>query len=363
MDSSNQIKICLVLPSLYGGGAEKMMSNLANHFAEKKLSVDLIIFGKRTHFDNYINKDVNLIFFNKQRAIYGVLPLISYFREEKPSSVLVTMPYMSIVTIAAKILSFQKIHVVIRQPNYLSLNVDKVFCKKCYFYLVSRIYNLGDSVIGISKGVSSDLEELGVENVKTIYNPVFNTRLLEIAKGNVDFSMIRGTALFIGVGRLVKQKNFTLLLDAFSIVRKGMDAQLLILGKGPDLKDLEEHADQLNIKGDVVFLGHVMNPMPYIKKSDVLVVSSLWEGFGNIIVEALSVKTQVVSTDCHSGPREILDNGKYGFLTNLNNASDMAFVMMKAYKNKKEPGLLFQRSKMFDVNHISSLYLNELIEE
>jgi len=358
----NQIKICLILPSLHGGGAESMISNLANYFSEKKLSVDLIVLGKRTHFDNDINSNVNLIFFNKRRAAFGVLPLIKYFKKEKPFSVLVTMPYVSIITIVAKVLSFSKIRVVIRQPNYLSLN-NNACCKKYYFYLISRIYNIADSVIGISMGVSRDLEDIGVQNVKTIYNPAFNSNLLKMAECKVDFSMMRNTVLFIGVGRLVRQKNFTLLLDAFSIVRKSIDAQLLILGKGPNLNSLKEHAHKLGIIKDVVFLGHVINPMPYIKKSDVLVVSSLWEGFGNIIVEALSVKTQVVSTDCNSGPGEILDNGKYGFLVNINNAEDMALAMIKAYQYKKNPDLLFKRGSEFDINNISNLYLNELVKK
>ena len=135
--------------------------------------------------------------------------------------------------------------------------------------------------------------------------------------------------MVLGVGRLEQQKDFPTLIHAFAKVRQMQTAKLVILGSGREEKKLLSLVDELKLNEDVAMLGFVDNPYAYMAKSAVFVLSSAWEGFGNVIVEAMAVGTPVVSTNCPNGPEEILDNGKYGELVSVGDSQAMAEAILR----------------------------------
>jgi glycosyltransferase involved in cell wall biosynthesis len=351
-------KISLIMPSFSGGGAQKVLVMLANNFEKKGFHVDLVVLSNSgPNFDN-VNSGVNIVNLNKSRVLISISSLIRYFNSNKPNAILVTIHHISIAVIIAIILSKARSNVIIRQPNYLSKTIPQNFFSEHYLKIVRFFYNKANGIVAISNGVSSNLKNKGINKVTTIYNPV-ESDIIELASQRVNFKKTK--PLIIGVGRLERQKNFEVLINAFAKVLESLDADLIILGDGPLKIDLENQVRALNINERVKFLGYLENPYPYIKKADVLALSSLWEGFGNVILESLALGTQVVSTDCPSGPSEILNNGEFGRLTLLNDSDDLAKKIIEAVKQPYDKKMLVKRSRDFAEDKISQQYLDILL--
>lgn len=232
-------------------------------------------------------------------------------------------------------------------------------------WFVRFTYSKAACIVAVSKGVGEDLVvNMGVEEdkVRTIYNPVFNNSLVEMSEkaprkdvvGNYTGSWI------VAVGRLTQAKDFETLIDAFYIVRENHESRLLILGEGELRGDLERQVQSLGLTESVVMPGFLENPYPYIRLAEVLVSTSRWEGFGNVIVEALAFDTQVVATDCRSGPAEILENGRYGWLVPVGDAQEVADAIIMVLKGKRKEGGR-SRAEAFRVERVLSQY-GEAIE-
>jgi len=352
-------KISLLIPSLSGGGAQKVMVKLANYFVSQGLLVDLVLVKREGPYIKDVDSGVNIVNLDCKRVALSIASLVKYFKTSNTDAVLVTIHHMSIIAIVARVLSMANFRLIIRQPNYLSHTVPQNMLTRFYLSMVCFMFNKSDGVIGISQGVSDDLLSNGVQNVKTIYNPIDFQQVHKMSHEDDDLDFSH--PLIIGIGRLEKQKNFSLLIKAFSIVAESVDAQLLILGEGSLSSRLKKEALDLGVSERVQFLGFVDNPYKYLKKSDVFVLSSLWEGFGNVLVESLAVGTQIVSTDCQSGPSEILDNGKYGTLVKVGDSKVLAREIIASLERPIESDILINRSKDFSLSVISKQYLKVLL--
>jgi glycosyltransferase involved in cell wall biosynthesis len=177
--------------------------------------------------------------------------------------------------------------------------------------------------------------------------------MLDESKNLIDRD-VRKT--YIAIGRMVPQKNFSLLIDSFSLVNKEVDSKLIILGEGPLRPDLEKQIVALGLSKNIFLEGFVSNPYQYIANADVFVLTSLWEGFGNVLVESLSFGLQVVSTDCNSGPSEVLENGKYGFISTTFHKFEIARLMIEAANNPINSNLLIERGRYFSIEKASKEY-------
>ena len=166
---------------------------------------------------------------------------------------------------------------------------------------------------------------------------------------------------FIAIGRMVPQKNFSLLIDAFSLVNNEVESRLIILGEGPLMSEIEKQIDDLCLTKDIILKGFVDNPFQHIINADVFVLTSLWEGFGNVIVESLSLGVQVVTTDCDSGPNEILENGKYGFMSKTFHKFEIARLMLEAVNNPIDKKLIIERGRYFSIKRASLEYKDFLL--
>ena len=194
-------------------------------------------------------------------------------------------------------------------------------------------YRSADTIIAVSNGVADDLStmlKLKRNQINVIYNPVVSEHLIKNSREPVDHPWLTSNKVpvILGVGRLTEAKNFNALIHAFSIVVASIPARLIILGEGEQRDSLETIIDQLNLADQVDLPGFTNNPYPYMRCADLFVLSSIWEGLPTVLIEALSCGTKVVSTDCPSGPREILENGKWGTLVPVNNAEELANAMI-----------------------------------
>lgn len=206
------------------------------------------------------------------------------------------------------------------------------------------------------------LEDIKVKhsNTKVLYNPVINDELQHKSLDSVKHKWFgSGNKVFIGVGQLTEQKDFFTLLNAFKLLKENTQFKLIILGDGPDKVALQKHIDALDIKDKVDLVGRVDNPYAYMKQADVFVLSSKWEGFGLVLVEAMACGTPVVSTDCPHGPREILADGKWGELVPVEDPAALAKAMLAAVAKPRDAAL--ERAQVF--SHEASIkQYAELIE-
>ncbi len=197
-------------------------------------------------------------------------------------------------------------------------------------------------MVAVSNGVADDLARVARvprDRIQVIYNPVITPELLARAQAPLDHPWFQPSEppVVLSVGRLSIEKDQATLLRAFAQVRRRQPARLLILGEGKERASLEAMADSLGIKGDLALPGFVENPLPYMKRSAVFALSSTFEAFGLVLVEALAVGAPVVATDCQSGPREILEDEKHGRLVPVGNEQVLAEAILESFKERRRP--------------------------
>jgi glycosyltransferase involved in cell wall biosynthesis len=229
--------------------------------------------------------------------------------------------------------------------------------------LARIFYRRANAIIAVSQGVADDLvNNIGVSRNKThvIYNPIVTPALLEkmqIVPSHPWF--VPGTPpVVLAVGRLTAQKDYPALLHAFALARQEREMHLLILGEGEKRFELEAMVSSLGLENDVQMPGFVPNPYMYMARASVFVLSSAWEGFSNVIAEALACGVPVVSTDCPSGPAEILENGKFGKLVPVGDPNAMARAILATLDSIPDRRLLRQRAQVFSLETVTSQYID-----
>ncbi len=357
--------IAIFLGSFGGGGIEGAFANLAHGLIQKGLIVDLVLSQvvseehlKRLPPETRI---INL----KAPKLYRSLPrLVGYLREKKPVAMLSASHYTNEIAVLAKQLSGVSTRVVVCEQNQFSIKVangTKLKHRLMPFF-AKHFYPRADGIVAVSGGVADDLAQMtGIsrERIQVIYNPVLTPEVLEKSKKPLDHPWFNPgePPVILGVGKLQAQKDFPTLIRAFAEVQKVQSARLMILGWGPDKPQLEALIRDLDLENDVELAGFQKNPHAYMAQSKVFVLSSAWEGLGNVLIEAMAAGSPVVSTDCPSGPAEILDNGKYGFLTPVGDSKALAEAILKTLSGeskKHDPAWLEQ----FTLDNVIRQYID-----
>ena len=230
-------------------------------------------------------------------------------------------------------------------------------------FLIKIIYPRVSNVIAVSKGVADSvitISRIKNDKVKIIYNPINEKEIHFLSNDSVKFPWKDHLPILISAGRLETQKDFPCLLRAFSILRKRYPAHLVILGEGSQRNHLQQLAKYFDIANDVWLPGFIKNPYPYLAKSSLFVLSSHYEGLGNVLVEALALGIPIVSTNCPSGPEEILANGKYGHLVPVGDPVAMAEAMDKSLSGDHPVFDQKEALSRFDPELITDQYLEVL---
>lgn len=356
-------KICILMPSFGMGGAEKVGLNLANYFASIGLDVDLVVATGAGALRNSILSHVNVVDLNVSRARYSIFSLRKYFKREKPRLVLSVIRRMNIYAGIACVALRDAPDLYFREASPLrDLAKSGPFRTSMFSSLMKFAYKRAKRVISNSELTKSDLINYGIigENkLDVISNPVLPLDINSLIDAEVTHPWLNDPSIHVilNVGRLYREKNHKVLIDIFGIISKQDEkARLLILGEGPEKARLLNRINKLGIADKVELHDFVENPFPYYRMSRVFVLTSEWEGFGNVIVEALSAGISVVCSDCPGGPRQILENGKYGRLVRPENIQETADAVLDALGNPPNKQELIQRAQEFTVSKIGNKY-------
>jgi len=358
-------KIAIFLTALDGGGAEKVMLNLAKGFVKSGLKVDLVLVSASGAYISQIPPGIKLVDLGGERLLTSIPALIDYLKFEQPQALLTALD-TNVIAAWLRRWSSISIRTIVTVHNNLSLESrhGEDLKRRLTAKLASWFYGWADSIVAVSEGVGADLVKIGLpqKKIHVIYNPIVDDELKTKLKQPLEHPWLQDEQIpiILGVGRLTKQKNFSTLIQAFAIVRRHTPVRLMILGEGENRSALESTIKQLNINSDVLLMGFVDNPYQYMSKASVLVMSSLWEGFGNVLVEAMAAGTPVLSTNCPSGPAEILVDGKYGKLVPIGDVKEMAKNIEVTLKNPPNKEKLKQRAETFSLDNAIKIYLEIL---
>ncbi len=358
--------LAIFLPTLVGGGAERVMMNLAEGFIRRNFQVDFLLAQREGAFVEEFPTNINLIELNKKqfkfgRSILSLPALAKYLSTEQPD-VLLTGLHANIIAIWAKRISKARVKVVITEHNNLSI-AQKT--KDLWFRIVSSVliknfYLKADHIIAVSKGVARDLSayaNIPLDKIDVIYNPIITSNLLEKVIEPLEHPWFKEgqPPVILAAGRLSEQKDFSTLLKAFVIVKDKIHSRLLIIGEGPERNKLESIIKEFGLEDDVSLPGFIHNPYPIMKKAAAFALSSRWEGLPTVLVEALYCGTPIVSTDCQSGPVEILQNGKFGHLVPVGDHISLANKLIEVLRNPP-PKPPVESWKIFETEFVLDQY-------
>ncbi len=302
------------------------------------------------------------------RFLFGRRPplraLRRYIARQQPVAILGMLNHPCLSLLLAAQTGVGKTHVLVAIHNNLSKSVVEAKSKRMQELplLMRHLYPRADRVIAVSDGVRQDAQSCtGVDarQIKTIFNPIFRPGLAELAAerpAHAWFDPDDPCPVVLGVGKLKPQKDFETLLAAFAKVLRQRRARLIILGEGDGRSQLQATAAALGIADSVDLPGHVSNPYAFLASSSVFVLSSAWEGLPTVVIEALACGCPVVSTDCPSGPREILDGGRFGKLVPVGDAEGIARAIVETLDDPPPRAPLIERAGMFNLEDSVAAY-------
>ena len=342
------------------------MLGLAAGLVDKGIRVDLVLVRAEGEYVSQIAEGVRLIDLNSHRTAESILKFFGYLRREQPDVILPALTPTNVLALIAKLIFWKDIRVVVRQDNTFSEEFDKgSFKERWVLRLLKLLLPVADGIVSVSQGVTDDLRGLvpaASQKVTTIYNPVVWPVHNEKAMAPVEHPWFYDESIpvILSVGRLAQQKDHSTLLRAFAQVVASRPVRLVILGDGLERQSLAALAERLSISCHIDMPGFRVNPFAYMSKSRVFVLSSRYEGLGIVLIEAMACGTPVVSTDCRSGPREILEDGKWGRLVPVGDWRAMADAIVETLDNPIPSDQLISRASAFSADASIDRYLEVL---
>jgi glycosyltransferase involved in cell wall biosynthesis len=359
-----QKSILIILPNLLGGGAERLHVNLANDWVLRGFDVKFVLMRKEGVLLPLLSPEIEVFSLNVERIRDLILPLSFFLRKLRPDVVMAAMWPLTSAVVISWLFSgrvgklFLSDHENLTASYIAQHRVSLNYLR----YLIHFTYPLASGIIAVSNGVKVDLMLLGglsIEKVQVIYNPAA-TVVMPIREIPEKQSSLWGSDYcrrVLAVGRLSPQKDHETLIKAFALMPKGLKAKLTILGEGPLREELLSLSRLLGVQESVSLPGFIKDTYPWFCSAELFVSSSRWEGFGNVIVEALECGVPVVSTSCPSGPEEILDGGRYGKLVPVKDPISLASAMIDSLNETHDRTALILRSQDFSLKKISLEYL------
>jgi glycosyltransferase involved in cell wall biosynthesis len=358
------MRIALFTVSLEVGGAERVLVTLANRFAERGHAVQMVLMKPEGALRQELSAAVQRVDLRTYRIWRTVLPLARYLRRERPDVLLSTLSQPNLIAILARRLARVPTRIVVREASTPTQEFGGAGKLKDRIVptLIARIYRQADAIVAVSRGVQADLlhlTRLPETRLPCIYNPVITQHLMRLREEPVEHAWFQHGAppVVLAVGRLIPQKDFATLLRAFA--QASAPSNLLILGEGEDRTALERLANQLSIAERVQMPGYEPNPFKYMRRAAVFVLSSRYEGLPNALIQAMACGCPVAATDCPSGPREILDGGKYGLLVPVGDVDALAEAIRQGLEGRI-PTAPPEWLQQFEENRIVEQYLKVL---
>lgn len=319
------------------GGVEKMITNLAAGFLDAGVTVDLVLARAEGEHLESIPTGVRIVRLNVHHTSTALPGLVRYLRAEKPDAILAAKDRAIRVALLARKLAGSHAPLVGRLGTTVSAALKgKGWMRELTRYAGMRLfYPYLDAIVAVSQGVKDDIlaiTGLPSERVRVIRNPVITPALERQAAQPCDHPWLNDPAVpvIVGMGRLTRQKGFPDLIAAFARLRRDRVCRLVVIGDGGDRDKLERLVKDLGVSECVAFTGFLKNPHALVARCSLFVLSSLWEGSPNALTEAMALGRPVVSTDCPSGPAELLADGRYGALVPVGEVEALAAAMAHA---------------------------------
>ena len=354
--------VVLYVPDLSVGGAERAALNLLEALPGPDLRVTLLLNQRRGPLIDALLDGTEVRSLDVHRTIAALPRLTAFLRRERPDVLISYLEFNNIVAIWANHLAGRPTKVI--ASHHVTMSSVKPGSGSWKYRLVPAIYRFtlpwADHVVAVSKGVASGLAQVmrGQGSLSIIDNPIITLGYRELAAAPLEHPWFAPAQppIILGVGRLVPQKNFELLINAFAELAVKSNARLALLGDGPLKIDLQQQIDRLGLSSRATILPIDLNPWRYMARANVLVLSSLFEGFGNVLVEAMATGTPVVSVDCPDGPADILGHGKWGRLVPSGDAKALAAAIEQTLADPGDPQSRRARALEYSAQSIAMRY-------
>ena len=392
-------QIALLLASLTSGGVERATLRLAGEFTRRGVAVDLLVCRPQGELLDAIPPAVRLLPLpdtgslagrlaalraagcdwpallrpvllapHASRALRHLPALVRYLKTERPAALLAAKTPVNLVALWARRLAGVPTRLVVSERAQLSqiARPGRPAKRTALPRLAAMFYPEAEAIVAVSGGVADDLAaQTGLvrECITVIHNGIVDAGFAKRAAQPAPHPWLAdgGAPVLLAVGRLQPEKDYPTLLRAFARLRKARPARLLILGEGPLRAELQALAEALGIGADLAMPGFCANPLAAMSRAAAFVLSSRTEGFPNVLAEALACGCPVVSTDCPSGPREILDGGRYGRLVPVADADALAAALAATLDAPPDREALRRRGYEFSVTRAADAYLNLLL--
>ena len=361
-------KITLFANSLQGGGTEKICVALANGFINRGVNVELLVLSLReAKYEQELDRKVKLINLDRAHARSSFVAVARYILKNKPSKILVFGHQLTVLLVFLRRFLFLNIRIIARNSNTLSqkfIQAKSFWHKHVVRFFIRIFYRYVDHIIAQSCGMANDLvSNFGLKRsqISVINNPS-TLPIGDIGRKTISSGEKDGREILY-VGRLSYRKANHFLIDAFALCLKHKpNLTLRLVGDGPSEEDLRTQVQHLGIGDKVIFEGFINDVASFYSNADVTVLTSLCEGFPNVLVESISLGTPVVSFDCPSGPSEIIIDGLNGYLTKYLDADDLAKKITDALNRKWDREKIKNSAVKFDSNFIIDKYLKLIYE-
>ena len=349
-------KVAVFVPSLTGGGAERTNTAMANEFAKRGLSVDLVVVNGDGPFRKLIADNVRLVVLGSRRCMTSVPHFCRYLRREHPDAVMATMRAGIVALLAARIVKGPWRTLIRYEGSYTGDYLINDTVGRLLIRLHARLLPSADAAVAVCEDAAADIVRASPRasaKMTAIPNPIFEPRILELADQPVAHRWLRDPGpelpVVVSVGRLDLQKDYATLLKAFAEVVAVRPARLVIVGEGPERPRLTAIAKELNITEFFDLPGFQHNPFAYVRRARVFALSSICEGSPAVLIEAMACGTPVVSTACPTGPREVLEDGKWGALVPVGDSKAMARAILRTLDQPVDSEALVARAKYYSV--------------
>lgn len=350
------------------GGVERMILNLINAIAESGRKIDLLLIKTDSSHLKDLHPAINRIDLGSGHTLTSLLPLSRYLKRVRPPCLLAAKDRAGRVAVMARALAGAG---ETRLGLRLGTNLTAAFAHKSAWQMWLRrlpirlLYPRIEAIIAVSEGVRQDtLTVSGVapERVHVVRNPVITPRLAEAAAAPPPHPWLTDMSIpvLLGAGRLTRQKDFPTLIRAFAQLRQSRPCRLIILGEGRLRDELQELAGELGVEQDLALPGFTPNPYAYMRHVSLFALSSRWEGSPNVLTEAMALGTPVVSTDCPSGPNELLDQGRIAPLVSMGDWQGLAKAMAAVLDQPMAPETLQQAVREYNADTSARRYLEIL---
>ena len=360
------MKIATFLHDLRGGGAERVAINLANTFSALGHQSSLVMLNKVGPYLEKVSDSVATTELTQSRTLTAVFGFRDYLNKARPDAVVCHMTHINVAALMAR--RWAKWHppMICVEHNQMSRKLEskRPVSLKIAHRMARSLYARETQIAGVSSGVCEDLSKtfsIPLKHLEVLYNPVVGPCLAEQGQMgiNSEHSAFFERPVILGVGRLTRQKNFKLLIEAFNLVREsGVSANLLILGEGELRDELDHLIAKSQYSSDIHLPGFVENPYAYMTRSAVFALSSDWEGLPTVLIEAMAIGTAIVSTNCVSGPSEILMNGTLAPLHPCGDVRSFSQGLIQALQNRQNTKLLEERANDFSYHSAAIAYLD-----